>query len=376
MKSLWHSPSVPPEWRDAFRDHQRRLVRQYTVLAAWVALVMIPLFQVSDWWIHPAVHRLWWYHLLIRLPPVLLALLALCLHYRRPHEHWPRLMALALGLTIMLMMTGLFALHHLTSSEAMPLMVRGLIMTTAAVAIVAIGGIRDLALIYGIPFAGLLFLLASSGTDFITTMDLMIHPLMMAAIGCAFAEVLFISRVRAFNDRQRLHHNAMTDPLTALLNRRAMEGQLQVEHARSSRHQGTYALVMGDLDRFKLVNDTHGHDVGDEILRELADRMRSSVRLEDAIARWGGEEFLILLPATGCEDALIVAEKIRHRVNEKGFPTSVGTLPITISLGVGVFSGDREPGEVIKRADQALYRAKENGRNRVEIMDAAARPDA
>lgn len=362
-------PRVAPEWRPGFQDYQRRLAREYTLLAAWVTLIMIPLFQVSDWWIDPAIRGLWVYHLLIRLPPLLLALMALWLHYRHPNEAWPRVMAITLGLTIMLMMTGLFALHHLTGTSALDLMVRGLIMTTAAVTILATAGIRDLAIIYGISFAGLLLVLATSDTGFIRTMELMIHPLMMAVIGCAIAEVLFRSRVRAFNDRQRLHHNAMTDPLTALLNRRAMEGQLQVEHARSSRHHDTYGLIMGDLDLFKRVNDTHGHDVGDEVLRELAERIRASVRIEDAVARWGGEEFLILLPATGTENALIVAEKIRRKVCDKPFPTSTMPLPITISLGVAVFNADPEPDEVIKRADQALYRAKENGRNRVEILE-------
>lgn len=364
-----YHPRVAPEWQPAFKDYQRRLARQYTVLAAWVTLAMVPLFQISDWWIDPAIQGLWWHHLLMRLPPVLLAILALWLHFRRPKEGWPRMLGLALGLTIMLMMTGLFAMHHLVGTGAMDLMVRGLIMTTAAVAIVATAGIRDLALIYGIPFGGLGILLANNGTDFVTAMDLMIHPLMMAVIGCAIAEVLFISRVRAFNDRQRLHYNAMTDPLTALLNRRAMEGQLQVEHARSSRHDDCYAVVMGDLDLFKHVNDTYGHDVGDEVLRELAERIRESVRIEDAIARWGGEEFLILLRATGSEDALTVAEKIRQKISEKGFTTTATTLPITISLGVAVFNNDPEPAEVIKRADQALYQAKENGRNRVEILE-------
>lgn len=362
-------PGIPSEWRDDFRHYQRRRARQHTVLAAWIALVMIPLFQVSDWWIDNAVQGLWGYHLLIRLPPLLLALVTLWLHHRSPHGQWPRPMAITLGLIIMLMMTGLFAIHHLTESPAMDLMVRGLIMTTAAVAIIATAGIRDLAIIYGIPFTGLFLLLGSSGTDFMTAMALMIHPLMMAVIGCAIAEVLFISSIHTFISRQRLNHTAMTDPLTALLNRRAMEGQLEVEHARSSRHNDSYALIMGDLDRFKKVNDTYGHDVGDEILRELAERMRSSVRLEDAIARWGGEEFLILLPATGNEDALTVAEKIRNKVNGKRFATSATTLTITISLGIAVFRNDTEPGEVIKRADQALYRAKENGRNRVEILD-------
>ena len=362
-------PRVAPEWRPGFQDYQRRLARQYTLLAAWAALIMIPLFQISDWWIDPTIRGLWVYHLLIRLPPFLLALMAIWLHYRRPNEAWPRIMAITLGLTIMLMMTGLFALHLLVDSPAMDLMVRGLIMTTAAVAIVATAGIRDLAVIYGIPFTGLLFVLATSDTGFIKAMELMIHPLMMAVIGCAIAEVLFRSRVRAFNDRQRLHHNAMTDPLTALLNRRAMEGQLQVEHARSSRHHDTYGLIMGDLDLFKHVNDTHGHDVGDEVLKELAERIQESVRIEDAVARWGGEEFLILLPATASEEALIVAEKIRRKVNEKAFPTSAGPLAITLSLGVAVYNRDPEPAEVIKRADQALYRAKENGRNRVEILE-------
>lgn len=365
----WNLPRVPARWQAAFQDYQRRLARQYTLVAAWVALVMVPVFQISDWWIDTSIRGLWWHHLAIRLPPLCLALATLWLYYHRPHGYWPRLMAVALGLSIMLMMAGLFIIHHVAETEAVDLMVRGLIMTTAAVTIVATAGIRDLALLYGVPFSVVVMVVLSRGTGFITAMEQLIHPLMMAFIGCVIAEVLFRSRIVAFNDRQRLHYNASTDPLTALLNRRAMESQLQIEHARCSRHDDCYALVMADLDRFKAVNDTYGHDVGDEILTELAERMRQCVRLEDAIARWGGEEFLILLRATGPEEAAVVAEKIRATVSSQRFSTGIGTLSVTISMGIGVFRGDDEPAGVIKRADQALYQAKQNGRNRIEMID-------
>jgi len=367
VSPVYRYPTVPEDWKPAFRDYQRLLARQFAVLTAWASIVLIPLFQITDWWIDPATRDLWWQHLAWRSPPVLLAMVVLWLRYYRPDGGWPRGAGLLLGVAVMAMMVGLFAMHHLAGTGVMHLMVHGLIMTTAAVAVVATAGARDLAVIYGPPLLSLMLLVFISNTDFVAAMNLLVHPLLMAVIGCVIAEVLFQSRVRAFNDRQRLHHNAMTDPLTALLNRRAMEGQLQVEHARSTRHDDQYALIMADLDLFKKVNDTYGHDVGDEVLEDLASRMRDSVRMEDAVARWGGEEFLILLRATGREDAVTVAEKIRHKVADRAFVTNAGSLPVTISLGVAVFDGEGDPAEVVKRADQALYAAKHNGRNRVEV---------
>jgi diguanylate cyclase len=130
---------------------------------------------------------------------------------------------------------------------------------------------------------------------------------------------------------------------------------------------------MADLDHFKHVNDAHGHDVGDQVLQEVGARLRASVRTEDQVARWGGEEFLVLLPGADQDTAWRVAEKIRGRVAEMHFATNAGNLPVSISVGASVSEGQASFDPVVQLADQALYQAKNAGRNRT-VLAGAARP--
>src|SRR5205823_7984507 len=166
---------------------------------------------------------------------------------------------------------------------------------------------------------------------------------------------------------------AVTDALTGLYNRRYMENQTAtlVEHA-ANRGKALSVVVL-DVDHFKAVNDTHGHDVGDRVLQELATRLRTCVRNVDLICRMGGEEFVVVLPDTGMEIAVRVAERIRRIVSAKPFDAGarLGPLPVTVSLGVALIeSPDDSIEDITKRADEALYRAKREGRNRV-ISNAA-----
>jgi two-component system cell cycle response regulator len=161
---------------------------------------------------------------------------------------------------------------------------------------------------------------------------------------------------------------AVTDPLTGLYNRRYMESQtaILVEHA--ANRGKTLAVVVLDVDHFKSVNDNHGHDVGDRVLQELANRLRSCVRSVDLICRMGGEEFVVVLPDAGMEVALKVAERIRRVVGAKPFCAGArsATLHVTVSLGVALIESPKDTmEEIVKRADDALYRAKREGRNRV-----------
>nr|WP_282571224.1 GGDEF domain-containing protein [Methylonatrum kenyense] len=160
----------------------------------------------------------------------------------------------------------------------------------------------------------------------------------------------------------------MTDALTGLANRRAMHCELGGAHSRSLRHGDGYALLMADLDHFKQVNDVHGHDVGDQVLKELARRLKMAVRAEDHVARWGGEEFLLLIQGVEKRVALAIAEKLRATVAETPFATSAGALSVTVSIGLALNAHDRHYETVCSRADQALYQAKRNGRNRTEIL--------
>ncbi len=128
-----------------------------------------------------------------------------------------------------------------------------------------------------------------------------------------------------------------------------------------------FTVLAIDLDHFKSINDTKGHDAGDSILVEIGVRMKSMLRSQDAIARWGGEEFVILLPETELCCGRLVAEKIRRRIADAPFFSSGEEIEVTASFGVAEFGQESEIGQVLKAADDAVYAAKKKGRNRIEI---------
>jgi len=163
-----------------------------------------------------------------------------------------------------------------------------------------------------------------------------------------------------------LREASLHDALTGLNNRRFLEEYIDTLVASVRRHNNALALLMVDLDYFKVVNDTYGHDVGDVVIKGLAELLRKSLRGSDLLIRFGGEEFLIVLQDTDNAAALDVAEKIRARVADYKFQVNGGILQKTLSIGVALFPEDGDTfWQVVKFADVALYRAKEEGRNRV-----------
>ncbi len=171
-----------------------------------------------------------------------------------------------------------------------------------------------------------------------------------------------------------LQELSITDPLTHLYNRRYLMENLGRELQRSLRSQAPLSLVMVDIDHFKQVNDTYGHQQGDEMLVALAGCLKTHLREYDIAARFGGEEFTLVLPDTSLPPAIQVAERLRQAVHELTF-AAAAELRITISLGVAGFpdSGIQSVNDLIREADAALYRAKRGGRDRVEVM-CAPRP--
>lgn len=175
-------------------------------------------------------------------------------------------------------------------------------------------------------------------------------------------------------DNARLHDRtrkmAITDGLTRLYNHRHFYELLEQEFQRTRRYQANVSLIMIDIDFFKHINDTYGHQVGDDILRELALVIRGQVREVDILARYGGEEFAALLPQTSLEQAKVVAERIREAVERNEFTTSKGSIKITVSLGTAAFPemDIENQVELVQRADAGLYRAKETGKNRVAVI--------
>ena len=171
--------------------------------------------------------------------------------------------------------------------------------------------------------------------------------------------------------REALRYSATRDALTGLWNRAAILETLERESARAAREHTPLGALMADIDHFKAVNDTLGHAGGDTVLREVAARLTHAIRPYDAVGRYGGEEFLFVLPRCTLSEAAGVAERVRRSVAAEPIALSRQAVPVTVSLGVAVDRGLRDPEALVRAADAMLYQAKRGGRDRVEQAEEA-----
>ena len=175
---------------------------------------------------------------------------------------------------------------------------------------------------------------------------------------------------KLFDACRALKQQATHDQLTDLWNRRAVNEFLVQELSRAGRDGTFVGIVLADVDHFKLINDTYGHSAGDGVLRQVARRLKSELRDYDRIGRYGGEEFLVVLPGCTTDAAVKQAERLRSAVEESPFVVSGHRLAVTISAGVAVDEGAKhgDVNSLLQSGDLALYRAKHSGRNRVELF--------
>ena len=164
---------------------------------------------------------------------------------------------------------------------------------------------------------------------------------------------------------EELHRYATMDELTGIFNRHKGNELLDAEIERARRYKGSFAVIMFDIDDFKMVNDTYGHEMGDSVLKQLCKVVALHVRKSDAFVRWGGEEFIVLAPHLQEDEAKNFAEKLRAAVASYEFET-IGCL--TISVGLGLFQEGDDKESVLKRVDDALYQSKAAGRNSVVFL--------
>jgi len=178
---------------------------------------------------------------------------------------------------------------------------------------------------------------------------------------------LMISRDELILNNKMLKELSITDPLTKIYNRRYFESVIMEHLSLSRRQESEISILILDIDNFKDVNDTYGHQIGDEVLIMLVGLLKKHKRTSDIVARYGGEEFIILLPDTSLNGAEIYAEKLRHKIEDYSLMTNSFNVKITASIGLTTFHNNDNLDSALKRADDGLYHAKENGRNQISI---------
>ena len=180
--------------------------------------------------------------------------------------------------------------------------------------------------------------------------------------------ILFLRGRNLVQSNEELRASSQTDPLTGLLNRRGMLEELQREHSRLGRSGRGYVIALLDLDHFKQINDTWGHECGDSVLIEVAQVFRQVLRNTDIVARWGGEEFLLLLPDTSLAGGRILVEKLRRKVSGTVITHDSQRIPVTVTAGIREAEASLSITQLLREADNALYNGKNNGRNQTAVF--------
>ena len=192
-----------------------------------------------------------------------------------------------------------------------------------------------------------------------------LHTMNIAVNFMAFGILGYFFRVASIRAEQQMEKLATTDTLTGLFNRRKMLESIQQEEVRFRRDKKPFLLVITDIDYFKKFNDNYGHDCGDYVLQQVSELMKVSLRQQDVVSRWGGEEFLIMLPETELAGGIMAIEKLRETLASTVYKYEGNTFSVTMTFGVTLYDGSCNIDACIKHADEVLYAGKRGGRNRV-----------
>lgn len=197
-------------------------------------------------------------------------------------------------------------------------------------------------------------------------------PLVLSTIIIFFSYYLIAISIDQTKRHQQLEFISRRDSLTGLYNRGHMEQRIQEEYEQYQRTGSGFALIIVDIDLFKVINDVYGHAGGDCLLKSVSEDLRKSVRGYDSVARWGGDEFLLLLPATNLENAVELAKRINKTIGKQRYAYENEILSVTLTLGVSVIGPDDTMVSIIKKADMGMYRGKRAGRDCVISFDSTA----
>ena len=267
-----------------------------------------------------------------------------------------------------------FAAAVLAVAGALALLDRGFLVGIAGLVAVLLSGPyiaidrRDLVLMNATPIAFTGVIMGVAGVDAFAMINAWVFILLALVVSLMLGRVFETSNRRAFMLEQQLKREARTDALTGLRNRRALEEVAAAELKRAARTGSPLAVILGDVDHFKAINDRHGHDAGDRVIRAVGAHLTAVARESDSLGRWGGEEFLVILPDSDEEAAVALAERMRIVIEAAEMPVP-DEGRVTISLGVAALPAGKADAwawdRLLQRADRSMYRAKKEGRNRV-----------
>jgi two-component system cell cycle response regulator len=373
---IFHRTPIPPKWQSTYEDFLCQVEKQIALVAGWLITVILVIYQVNQnqRGIDGNIHII---ETLLRAPVMLVALFTLFVHYTKKPKVDPGLLLRVIALLVMGLSLSLFVAHALYSPDTLYQMSNVLMIGFFGVSMLSVRGLEQWWTLFIIPLMLFFAALVIVDLEFKQLLPFLFDPLVMIFVGMVVSRSLSQLRRSEFLTRQQLKSLALTDQLTGLLNRHAIHTSLEQLVARYARHGHPFSLILGDLDKFKRVNDSYGHNVGDDVLIETANRLQNHVRAGDIVCRWGGEELLVVLPDTELDSALAVAEKLRCAVGETPMAAGGQSIKQTISFGVTGYHNGEHIDTTIMRADSALYLAKEGGRNRAASVEpGAGAPDS
>ncbi|MCG7198253.1 GGDEF domain-containing protein [Marinobacter pelagius] len=370
--------NIPRKWQTAYLCYQERTERIFAFYSAWLILTTLLAYLFSRELRGAPSPELWSMASLIRAPAYFSVIITLLAHYTGVPNWRPKVFLRMMSLSLMFSILGLFLIYAKYWPEALSQVSEGLMISFFGVTLLATRGTRDWVIQFLTPLILFVFVAVLVEVPLISLTPFLFGPSVMLLIGLVVSEIMRRLGKHQFLSEQEMKELATTDQLTGLLNRHAFLPMVRHAISRARREKRErFCLIIGDLDHFKTVNDTYGHDFGDLVLRETAVRLGASLRQQDAVCRWGGEEFLILLPATDLDGAMEVARKILAAMSDTPVQCKDAercqeiSVQQTISLGLACFTEEDSPESLIARADQGLYEAKAAGRNRVRSIPAS-----
>jgi len=353
-----HFQSFPPQLEPQFRAARIAALAEINVATFRRVAMLVMVFSLWDWFVDPVN---WKTALVIRGTGTVVILACGWLQKWTGNLEWATAFARVRFAAAVAAVAG--ALAVLDQGYIVGL--AGLVAALLSSSYIAIDR-RELLVLNAAPLLIIAVIVYAAGLSRFAVINTAVFVALAIAMSMLLGRVFDAANRRAFLLEQELSREARTDALTGLRNRRALEEFAGAAFKRAARSGAACAVVLCDIDQFKSINDRHGHDVGDEVIRAVGNVLGGVIRETDALGRWGGEEFLAVLPDTTDEAALSLAQRMRLAVEASDLPAN---LRVTISLGIASASPGQDNNgawkEVLKAADGALYRAKQDGRNRV-----------